>query len=451
MTGITIRGATAGELMDSVREQLRLGQLQPGEALPPVRVLATELGVNRNTVSAAYSSLAAAGIVENRRRGGTVVLGTRPIPGEGSGADAELVDLRSGNPDPALLPDWSRTRASYRPTLYGAPPVDPGLQAWVEAELGDVLPTGFRVVLTHGAVDAIERLLAAELLRRDAVAVEEPCFLSSIGALRANGYQTLPVPVDEEGMTPEGLATALAAGARAVILTSRAHNPTGASLNVPRAAALRDVLAEHPSVLVIEDDHFAGVAQTPFVRVAPAETIRWALVRSVSKYLGPDLRLAVVASDPATADALEARLSSAAWVSHLSQHVVRELVQDPATAQRLARARDRYAERIDHLSQALSRHGIAHPEASDGLNLFVPVHGDEPAVVRGLAERGWSVRPGADFAVAANAPSAIRVTTASITPQLADRFAADLAAILHAESPAAGRHRSTPHDQEPQP
>lgn len=451
MTGTTLRGGTAGELMDSVREHLRLGHLRPGDALPPIRALAADLGVNRNTVSAAYSSLAAAGIVENRRRGGTVVVGTRTIPGEGSAADGHLVDLRSGNPDPALLPDWSEALASYRPTLYGAPPVDPALQAWAEAELREVLPAAFRVVLTHGAVDAIERLLAAELLRRDAVAVEEPCFLSSIGALRANGYQTLPVPVDEEGATPDGLATALAAGARAVILTSRAHNPTGASITPSRAAALRDILAEHPAVMVIEDDHFAGIAQTPFVRVAPAETTRWALVRSVSKYLGPDLRLAVVASDPATADALEARLSSAAWVSHLSQHVVRALVHDPTTTDVLSRARDRYAERIVHLSQALARHGIAHPRALDGLNVFVPVPGDEPGVVRSLAERGWSVRPGADFAVTPTAPAAIRVTTASITPELADRFAADLTAILHPDSRPAGPHRLSTHDQEPQP
>src|SRR5699024_8768398 len=108
-----------------------------------------------------------------------------------------------------------------------------------------------------GAVDAIERLLAQALVRDDAVALEDPCFLASIQTVRHAGYRALPVPVDEEGMTPQGLRAALEAGARAVVLTPRAQNPTGASLSETRAHALREVLAEHPYVLVIIDDYFS--------------------------------------------------------------------------------------------------------------------------------------------------------------------------------------------------
>jgi DNA-binding transcriptional MocR family regulator len=54
------------------------------------------------------------------------------------------------------------------------------------------------------------------------------------------------------------------------------------------------VLAGHPDVLVIEDDYVARVADAPFVPLHRADG-RWAVVRSVSKVLGPDLRVAVVA------------------------------------------------------------------------------------------------------------------------------------------------------------
>jgi len=51
--GVGFRGASATEIADSVRQQIERGELAPAAALPPVRTLADELGVNRNTVVAA--------------------------------------------------------------------------------------------------------------------------------------------------------------------------------------------------------------------------------------------------------------------------------------------------------------------------------------------------------------------------------------------------------------
>ena len=73
----------------------------------------------------------------------------------------------------------------------------------------------------------MERLLAQALQRDDAVALEDPCFLASIHLARLGGYRAVPVPVDGEGMTVDGLRSALAQGVRAVVCTPRAQNPTG--------------------------------------------------------------------------------------------------------------------------------------------------------------------------------------------------------------------------------
>ena len=259
----SIVGTSAGELVDSVRDLLRTGGLRPGDALPPIRSLADSLGLNRNTVAAAYGQLAAAGIVQTRRRGGTAVLGLPALDGEGLAAGRDLVNLAGGNPDPDLLPDLrDAMRESFPASLYGAEPVLAGLRDWSAAHHSPDVATDHGLVLTHGAVDAVERILATSLTRGDTVAVEDPCFLSSIGVLRLGGYATAPVPVDDEGMTAEGLDSALRAGARAVVLTPRAHNPTGAGPTPQRADALRTVLAEHPGVLVVEDDHFSAISVT---------------------------------------------------------------------------------------------------------------------------------------------------------------------------------------------
>lgn len=422
-----ITGTSAAAIADSVRTLIASGELRPGDVLPSVRTLAVERGVNRNTVAAGYASLIAAGVVESRRRGGTVVRDVIPIASEGVPAPADTVNLADGNPDPELLPTLPDL-SGYTLGLYGAAAIDDRLSSWAEGELRRDGGAGGELVLTHGAVDAVERLLGAHLIRGDAVAVEDPCFLSSIGTFRLNGYRPVPVPVDEHGMTAPALRVALASGARAVVCTPRAHNPTGASLSEQRAAELRAVLADFPDVLVIEDDHFSALAATSYRRITPPGTARWALVRSVSKWCGPDLRLGFTWCDPDTAARLRTRLSAATWVSHVLQHLVAGILTDPATTPLWERASTLYAQRRGLLTDALTTAGVPYLGGQDGINVWIPLPGREQPVVDALARKGWSVRPGAAFALTRR--PAIRVTAATLTPDQARAFAADLAGIL---------------------
>lgn len=434
---VRIRGTTAADIAGSVRDQVASGELAPRAVLPPVRALAAELGVNRNTVALAYRRLVEAGVAETRGRGGTVIAPVPQLAREGVGIEGDrvdLVDLSSGNPDPDLLPDILAAARSghYRRPLYGVPAVDAGLADWACADFTKDLERPFRTLVAHGAVDATERLLNAHLTRGDTVAIEDPCFLASIGTLRLNGYRSAPVQVDGAGMRPDALRAALKDGARAVVCTPRAHNPTGASLTEERAAGLRAVLADHPQVLVIEDDHFSAVSARPYHRLTPATTARWALVRSVSKFLGPDLRLALVAADAETAVRLEARLSAGAtWVSHLLQHIVRVLLLDPGVLELHERAREAYAHRSGLLVDRLHAHGIEVPYRPDGLNVWVELDVDGRSAVEALARRGWAVRPGHLFA---RDPSthqgAIRVTSSTISEPQAEAFAAELAEVV---------------------
>lgn len=439
----SISGTTAAEIAGRVRDLAASGELTAGQTLPPIRELAVSLGVNRNTVAAAYRLLVAAGTAETRGRAGTVITIATTVESEGLTSNGDAVNLASGNPDPAFLPDARRVlhRLPYDPPLYGTPPVDERLAALGDAHLDLDTVTDSRVTLANGAVDAVERLLTAHLTRGDLVAVEDPCFLSSIGTIRVNGFVTAPVPVDDHGMLPDALDRAIRSGARAVIVTPRAHNPTGASLTERRANELRRVLEEHPHVLVIEDDHFSAVSASPYHRATPPGANRWALVRSVSKFLGPDLRLAFIAADPTTAGALETRGSSGAtWVSHLLQDLTRELMTDPATASLLADARRAYAERATTLAAALIDLGVGTNPRPDGLNVWVEFDRPTHELVTELAASGWLVRPGDAFATESGRHrNAIRVTTSTLDPRDAARFAADLAAVARRLGLKSGR------------
>lgn len=436
-----IEGRTAAEIAGSVRSLLERGVLQPGDALPPVRALAERLGVNRNTAVAAYGQLSRFGLVVAGGRAGTRVAHPEQSAQEGFASPAPdpsvpARDIGAGNPDPAWIPDPAGYLGALtgRPVLYGEPVIDPELEAdaldWMRR---DIAPGDLRLTLTSGAVDAVERLLAQALTRDDAIALEDPCWLANIHTVRLAGYRAVPVPVDAEGMTVDGLRAALARGVRAVICTPRAQNPTGVGLSERRAAALRAVLADHPYVLVIEDDHFSLLAQQPLHSIVSPEHRRWALVRSVSKFLGPDMCLAVTASDPHTAERLALRLSSGTtWVSHLLQRLTHAILSDPAARDLISRAGAHYAGRNAAFTERLAAIGI-DAARGDGLSLWVPIDAPTAPVASELRRRGWIVRTGDEFFLADGvAPPHLRLTVHDLTDAEAEAFTTDLAAALDA-------------------
>ncbi|MGW2252830.1 aminotransferase class I/II-fold pyridoxal phosphate-dependent enzyme [Kitasatospora sp. NPDC001660] len=429
-----LEGRRASEIAAHIERGVSGGQLAPGTALPPLRDLAAELGVNPNTVAAAYRLLRDRGVIETAGRKGSRILPRPaltprdqirvPVP-------PHARDLSAGNPDPALLPDLApallAAAAGPEPVLYGHPAIDPGLLALARASFeADGLPGG-PIAVASGSLDAVERILGTWLRPGDAVAVEDPGWGSLLDLLPAMGLRPAPVRLDDEGPLPESLAAALDEGARAVIVTSRAQNPTGAALTAARAEALRGVLAGHAGVLLIEDDHGHGMVDQPYHPLAGAGSRHWAVVRSAAKAYGPDLRLSVAVGDEDTIGRVSGRLRlGAGWVSHLLQRTVAELWRtDAAPVASVAAA---YRARRDALLGELAVRGIAaHGES--GLNVWVPVP-DETSVLTALVQRGWVAAPGARYRL--QSPPGIRITTADLRPAEAPQLAEDLAAVLGA-------------------
>jgi DNA-binding transcriptional MocR family regulator len=208
-----------------------------------------------------------------------------------------------------------------------------------------------------------------------------------------------------------------------VLFTPRAQAPTGAAWDAGRAGELAALLAARPGVGIIEDDH-AGPVSGAAAHTVAGRAQRWAAIRSVSKSLGPDLRLAVLAGDAVTVSRVEGRQAlGTGWVSGLLQETVAELWADRATGRLLARAAAEYTRRRHGLIDALAGHGVPATGRS-GLAVWVPV-ADEAAVTGGLLERGWAVAPGERFRIAS--PPGIRIGTGTLTREEASRLAADIA------------------------
>ncbi|MEU3998959.1 aminotransferase class I/II-fold pyridoxal phosphate-dependent enzyme [Streptomyces fungicidicus] len=437
-----ISGRRAAEISASIEAAVGQGELRPGELLPPMRELAERLGVNPNTVAAAYRTLRERGVIETAGRRGSRV---RPKPAT-TARDLIRVevppgvrDLSEGNPDPALLPALAGAFAAAagqgdrEPVLYGHAPVEPELARLARAGLdADGVPDG-PVAVTSGALDALERVLAAHLRPGDAVAVEDPGWGSLLDLVPALGLRVVPVGVDDEGPLPDDVGRALADGARALIVTCRAQNPTGATLSAARAGALRAVLAGHPETLLMEDDHGHHIVDLPPHPLAGA-TRNWAFVRSAAKAYGPDLRLAVLTGDPVTLDRVRGRQRlGPGWVSRIVQRAVVRLWSEGAVDP--AGVAARYGWRRDALIGALARRGVV-ARGRSGMNVWVPVPDETGAVAR-LLHAGWAVAPGARFRM--SAPPGIRVTVSTLADDEIEPLAE---AIAEAVGPAGGPART---------
>ncbi|MCG7525895.1 aminotransferase class I/II-fold pyridoxal phosphate-dependent enzyme [Streptomyces sp. OfavH-34-F] len=429
-----ISGRRAQDIAASVERGVGSGGLEPGQALPPMRELAVFLEVNPNTVAAAYRILRERGVIETGGRRGSRV---RPRPaGTTRGsirveAPPGVRDLGDGNPDPALLPRLGEAFAAvaeayaHEPGLYGGAFVDPEFAALARAALdADGVPAG-PVAVASGSLDGIERVLAAQLRPGDPVAVEDPGWGGLLDLVPALGMRPLPVALDDEGPLPDALEAALRAGARAVVVTDRAQNPTGAAVSGARADRLRAVLARHPGVLLIEDDHGHAIVDQPLHPLAGV-TDRWAFIRSTAKAYGPDLRVAVLTGDEVTVDRVTGRQRlGPGWVSRLLQRTVVHLWKTGAVDP--DEVAGSYARRRDALVRALADRGVeAHGRS--GMNVWVPVSDETGAVAR-LLQAGWAVAPGARFRI--DAPQAVRLTVSSLTE-------ADIGPLADAVAGAAG-------------
>ncbi|MFD9328724.1 aminotransferase class I/II-fold pyridoxal phosphate-dependent enzyme [Streptomyces sp. NPDC060065] len=414
-----IEGRRAAEIAASVEGAVGSGELEPGQLLPPMRELAEQLGVNPNTVAAAYRTLRERGVIETAGRRGSRVR-SKPATTGREYIRVEVPDgvrnVADGNPDRALLPGLAEAfaaaaeRSDREPVMYGEAAVEPELARLARAELdADGVPDG-PVVVTSGSLDAIERVLVTHLKPGDAVAVEDPGWGSLLDLVPALGLRVVSVGVDDEGPVPDDVRRALGAGARALIVTDRAQNPTGAAVSATRARALRSVLEEYPGTLLIEDDHGHRIVDLPLHPLA-GTTRHWVLVRSVAKAYGPDLRLAVLTGDPVTVDRVHGRQRlGPGWVSHLLQRAVVHLWTSGAVdAQAVAAS---YERRRDALIGALGERGVTAYGRS-GMNVWIPVPDETGAVAR-LLHAGWAVAPGARFRM--SAPPGLRITVSPLTP-----------------------------------
>ena len=432
-----VEDRSARGIAAAIGRMVTSGALPTDARLPTVRSLSRALGVSPTTVSEAWQTLAAVGAIEARGRLGTFV--RHPVgPGgprryrrvtEGPGHFA--LDLSSGTPDPALLPDLGKVMARVsRQSLtssYLDQPVLPELDEYLRHHW-PFPPEELTVV--DGAMDALDRVAQIVVRLGDRVVVEHPTFPPLLDLLEQLGADIVGVDLDDEGMRADGLAAALLGAPSAVFLQPRAHNPTGITMTSRRRTVLGELLADSRAIIV-EDDHSGDIAAGTLVSFGSTMPARTVHIRSFSKSHGPDLRLAAVGG---AADVVRAvanrRLLGPGWSSRILQAVLVGLLGDPSTAATLEHARDEYTRRRQLVTDVLTEHGVP-TGPGDGINLWMRVANERSALIT-LAAQGIGAAPGEPFMVRPDADS-LRLTVG-----LLDGSPADIRATSRRLAEAAG-------------
>lgn len=333
--------------------------------------------------------------------------------------------------------DLARTVIEREPAAalgYGVTEGDPELREIIasSARAVGIQATAEDVVVTAGALQAID--LACRVLLRpgDLVVVESPAFANALSALRNHGARVLEVPVDDEGMDVAAAARAIArAGTRprAFFVVPNFQNPTGATLSMERRRDMLALAAEHGAV-VIEDDpyrllRYRGADLPPLA--ALADGVRVVHCGSFSKTFLPGIRVGwAIADRDVVRRMTAAKQTMDSSTSSLGQRLVVEFHRRGRAAEHLGALRGLYREKQDRARSALARElgddGVRwnHPEGG----FYVWVRLPEGLSARRLLDlalaEGVAFVPGDAFAVESDHSNAFRFSYSSPTPERID-------------------------------
>jgi len=478
-TGLPI----ARQIAEAIREAILRGSLPVGDKLPAERTLASELGVDRMTVSRAYDNLAAEDLVVRQVGRGSFVLPRRGPParppleeddapaamlwasafasriaGLAAGATGALhgapvegaVNLSSLFPDASLFPvdafrramDAVIRREKGRLFGYGAAGGYLPLRRQLVATLGERgMSVGEeQIVITNGSQQGIDLVARALLDPGDRVAVENPTYTGAVQLFHAHGARILGIPVDEEGMRPDRLEEALArSGAKLLYLIPNFQNPTSGTMSLARRRALLEIAARH-RLPILEDDfggdlRFEGGELPALKGLDRSGSVIY--LSTFAKKLFPGLRIGWLAAPREAAEKIAVLKQMTDWnTSLLLQAALHEFCRRGDLDRHVRRVIALYRERRDVMVEAMREHfprATSFTKPAGGLVIWVtlPPGVDADEVAIDAQARGVFVGRGDLFFIDGGTHSNLRLVFAQASPAEIRRGIRILGAILH--------------------
>jgi DNA-binding transcriptional MocR family regulator len=429
------------QLADDIAAAIADGVYAAGERLPSVRQTCLARRMSPSTVFKAYYLLEARGLVVAREKSGYFVAASKPrrpleLQACSSPADqaavvdvsalvfavlksatrADVVPFGSAFPDPLLFPlrRLARSMASAVKaldplgTLDDLSPGNLALRRHIAQRYRldglDLDPD--QIVVTNGALEALNLSLLTVARPGDAVVVESPCFYAALQAIERNGMRAIEVATHpQEGIELPALERVLAQQQpRACWLMTTFQNPLGGLMPMEKKRALVELLARH-DVPLIEDDVYAEL-HFGKARPLPAKAFDQAgLVLhcgSFSKCLAPGYRVGWVAAGRFATSLARHKLTLSLTTARPTQTALVDYLQHGGYDRHLRQLRGVLREREQAFAQAVARlfppsTRATRPEGGYFTWLELPDGSDAIALQQRAAALGISVAPGPIF------------------------------------------------------
>lgn len=378
------------QLAQQILEQIALGVWQPGDRLPSLREQVRHSGMSFMTVGHAYQMLESQGAIVARPQSGYYVAPrhvARSIPAAvqvtsdetvdintyifdvlQASCDASVVPFGSAFPDPRLFPlqQLNRSMAAVSKTATAISVIEslpPGNEALRHAIAQRYAQQGIQVspdeiVITAGALEALNLSLQAVTEPGDWVIVENPCFYGALQALERLRLKALSVATDPvSGIDLEALARALEEyPVKACWLMTNSQNPLGVTLSAEKKRQLIELLQRY-KVTLIEDDVYTELyygRERPLPARAYDEQGMTLHCSSFSKCLVAGFRIGWVASGKHARRIQQLQLMSTLSTSSPMQLALVDFLATRRYDTHLRKLRRMLAERKQQAWQALS-------------------------------------------------------------------------------------------------
>lgn len=385
------------QLYEELRRAILSGRLLPRQRIPSTRSLAKSLGISRTTVTSCYEQLLSEGYLETIVGSGTYVCAQLPddllhstpvesvqktvLPIQLSKYAARLADMdtslmsepdlqisfRYGRPafDHFPMQTWRKllsrhcrensTWLDYATDALGYKPLREAIARYLSRSRA-VQCEPEQVIITNGTQQALYLIMRLSIELGDAIALEDPGYLSARRIFLSQGAKLLPVRVDESGLVVKDLAKYANESIKLVYVTPSHQFPTGAILSLPRRLELL-AWAQQNSAMIIEDDYDSeyryGDRPIPALQ-GLAQTDSVLYIGTFSKVLFPSLRIGYLVLPPS----LISLFARAKWLSDrslpsLEQQVLADFIEQGHIDRHIRKMRSLYDLRRQALVQAL--------------------------------------------------------------------------------------------------
>lgn len=463
-------------LAEDIAQSIRTGVLKLGDRLPSVRQTSASRGVSPSTVFEAYYLLEASGLIRARERSGYyVTAGARLLPpepeaasqpsGESKTVDVsnlvfdilesvrtrDVVPFGSAFPSPLLfpLPRLARSMASGLQemdpwgTVDDLTPGNPHLRRQIALRyLADGMHVHTdEIVITNGALEALNLCLMAVARPGDAVIVESPTFYAALQALERLGLNAVEVPTHpRDGIDLGALEAALDRHRpKACWLMTNFQNPLGSLMPDEKKRALVELLTAH-GVPLIEDDVYGELyfGSTRPVSAKAFDTEGLVMhCSSFSKCLAPGYRIGWAVPGRFVGQVSRLKLTTTLSASAPAQAALADYLAKGGYDKHLRQLRHALSVQQSAMMQAVVRYfpkGTRATRPGGGYFLWIELPGQVNAldIHRKALSLGISVAPGPMFSASRSFTNCLRLNYGHPWDQKAESAVATLGRLASA-------------------